>query len=417
MISIIEKIKDRIVYVSKDPMRALGLETLIPNFYIVSYEDSYILNFIKNTYSIKRNESNPKQRGDIASILSGTMVQEYISSIPEPISFMFFKPTHGGEEMLNNQKILNTTYALNKKFEDKIELVKLFEKMIPKSKVINLETENYNNLKNIFGSKFVIQFSHGHSGNTTFFISNEEEYNNLQEEYPKRISKAVQFIEGEYFTVNGVVTKKGIVVGNLSKQITGVKNLTDFAGSTVGNNWDTKLEIRVKEQIKLLTQNIGNILETYGYLGMFGIDIIFDGSNIFLIEINPRENASIPVFTQVQIENGFIPFKLIHILEFLNIDYSLDVKKENDFIFQDIQLTNLVVRKKDNQKNKILFNGVYNSNLEKIREGYNISSLKNNNEILILSKNEMGTINEEIGRIQKRGNISSGEISLIADNI
>ncbi len=77
----------------------------------------------------------------------------------------------------------------------------------------------------------------------------------------------------------------------------------------------------------------------------------------------------------------------------------------------------MVVRKKDNQKNKILFNGVYNSNLEKIREGYNISSLKNNNEILILSKNEMSTTNEEIGRIQKRGNISPEEIDFVMKNI
>ncbi len=416
MIPIKDKIKDSIVYISKDPMRALGLETLLPNFYIISYEDSYILNFIKNVYSIKREKSTQEQRGDITSILSDTRVKDYISNIPNP-TFMFFKPNFGGEKLLNNSKILNTTYSLNKKFEDKIELVKLFGEMIPRSNIINLETENYNSLKNFFGSKFVIQFSHGHSGNTTFFISSEEEFNNLKEEYPKRISKAVQFVEGEYFTVNGVVTKRGIVTGNLSKQITGVKNLTDFAGSTVGNDWNTKLENRVKEKIKLLTQNVGNILQTYGYLGMFGIDLIFDGSSIFLIEINPRENASMPVFTQVQIENGYIPFKLIHILEFLNIDYVLDIKKENDFIFQDIQLTNLVIRKKDNQNNKISFNGVYNSNLEKIREGYNISSLKDNNEILILSKNEIGNTNEEIGRIQKRGNISPEEIDFIIDNI
>lgn len=415
MIPIKDKIKDSVVYISKDPMRALGLETLLPNFHIVSYEDSYILNFIKNEYSIKREKSTTNQRGDIASILSDTGVEAYISKISNP-TFMFFKPTLGGERILNNRKILNTTYSLNKKFEDKIELVKLFAEMIPQSKIINLETENYNSLKNIFGSKFVIQFSHGHSGNTTFFISSEEEYNNLKEEYPKRISKAVQFVEGEYFTVNGVVTKRGIVIGNLSKQITGIKDLTDFAGSTVGNDWNTKLENRVKEKIKLLAQNVGNILQTYGYLGMFGIDLIFDGSSIFLIEINPRENASIPVFTQVQIENGYIPFKLIHVLEFLNIEYILDIKRENDFIFQDIQLTNLVIRKKYNKNNKISFNGVYNSNLEKIREGYNISSLKDNNEVLILSKDEIGNTNEEIGRIQKRGNISPEEIDFIIEN-
>ena len=124
-----------------------------------------------------------------------------------------------------------------------------------------------------------------------------------------------------------------------------------------------------------------------GYIGMFGADFVFDSENIFLIEINARENASIPTYSKIQIEQGIMPFKLIHILEFLKIRYSLDEKKINNVIYDDYNFRQIIIRNTRNHsiQPKNIFNGIYSKNLEKIKDGYDIDYLSNNQYLILTS--------------------------------
>ena len=347
MNDLIEKIKDySIFYISMNPERALGLEKILPNFYIVSLYNSYIFNFLHNYYSLLKEDPQIEIQDNTYTLLNQKKIQEYINKKKNPL-FMFFKITPNIELSLKNRKILNPSSSLNKKYENKINILKYFKDITPKSKEFIPINTNYNTLKKEFGRKFVIQFMFGHTGKSTFFIENEDQFNDIKGKYPQRFSKVSQFIEGDTYTINGVVTRKGILVFNLSKQITGIKNLTQYEGGTVGNDWKTNLNIASKEKIKDYMIIIGQRLKKDGYLGLFGADFVFDGYNIFLIEINPRENASVPTFTKIQIQNNIIPSKLIHILEFLDIKYNMDIKKENKNIFEDINFNQIIISSKN----------------------------------------------------------------------
>ena len=404
-----------IIYVTVNPERALGLEKILPQFYIVSLSDSYIFEFLdKNRfYSLQRQIPNINIRENSKELLLQKSVSEYIKNIDNP-SFMFFKITKGVEEILKNKKILNTKSILNKKFENKLNLLENFKGMIPKSITFIPKDTTYDNLKEKFGNQFVIQFIMGHSGENTYFIKNKDEFDEIKNKYPKRFSKAVEFIEGNTYTINGVVTRKGIIVFNLSRQITGIETLTKHKGGTVGNDWLTKLPIHTKLDLLEKMTIIGKTLQKSGYKGLFGADFISDNNKTYLIEINPRENASVPTFTKIQIKNNQIPSKLIHILEFLNIEYSIDIEKINKEIFDDIDLRQIIIRNTtDNTINiKKDLNGVYNTDLEKIKDDYNISNIDKRQFLIISAKGEVNK-NMEIARIQTKENIDDLTIDKI----
>ena len=412
------KIKnENIIYVTTDPERSLGLEKVLPNFYIVCMDNSYILNFQKKYFSLKKDFPEIEIKRSSVKLLLNKNTQKYINSI-DKANFMFFKISKEIENVMNGKNILNTSSLLNKKYENKIEISKIFKDIVPQTIFINLEKDSYESIKNKIGDKFVIQFQRGQSGNSTFFIENSDEYNKIKNIYPKRISKASKKIEGIYYTINSVITKNGILIGNLSKQITGINVLTDFKGASVGNEWITNLENKEKDKLIDKMNYIANIMKKDGYIGMFGADFVFDGENFYLIEINARENASIPTFTKLQIEREEIPFKLIHILEFLKKDYKIDYKKINEYIYDDYNFRQIIIRNKKTDEIKIKnpLNGIYNNNLEKIGDGYDLTYLRKNNLLIITSQEKVG-YNIEISRIQSKEKIDIDIIKKVISTI
>ncbi len=402
---------NNIIYVTNDPERSLGLEKITKHFYTLCIDDSYILNFLNNFYSLKKNFPNIDIFRNSNKLLQEESVKQYLSSIKNP-SFMFFKIAPNIEIELKNKKILNTHSDLNRKYENKIMISNIFKDIVPPTKIINLKIDTYNSISNFLGKEFVIQFSRGQSGNTTFFIDNKDQFEKLQEKYPLRIAKAVKKISGEYFTINGVITENDILIGNLSKQITGIKELTAFKGGTVGNEWITGLTIKQKDMFIDKMQYIGKKMKNDGYRGMFGADFVFDSQNIFLIEVNARENASIPTYTKIQINENILPFKLIHILDFLKISYKIDSTKINNQIYEDYNYRQIIIRNIQSHpvKANTFLNGVYSSNLDKIREGYDIDSLKNNDYLILTSYSNVNP-NIEISKIQSKSSIDNNFIN------
>ncbi len=406
-------IKDQsIVYVTNDPERSLGLEKIIDDFYTVCVDDSYILNFLKNYYSLKKDIPQKDIYRNSNLLLKEISVQKYISKIKNP-NFMFFKIAPNIEYTLKGKNILNTKSNLNKKYENKIIISKIFKDLVPKTIDISLRENSYEYIKNRVGSNFVIQFQRGQSGNSTFFINNSREFNQIKTKYPFRIAKAVQRIDGEYYTLNGVITKDYTLLGNLTRQITGIPILTNYKGGSVGNDWNTKLSSKNKETFFNTMNLISEYMRKDGYKGMFGADFVFDGKKVYLIEINARENATIPIFSKIQIEKNIMPFKLIHVLEFLKIKYNINPKKINEDFYEDVNLNQIIIRniKKDLIEAKMKFNGLYNEHIEKISEGYDIDSLDNNNYLILTNKNFI-TPNMEISRVVSKKNI---KVEMIED--
>jgi len=67
---------------------------------------------------------------------------------------------------------------------------------------------------------------------------------------------------------------------------------------------------------------IGGWLHQAGFRGMFGIDFLVQGINVYPMEINPRFQGSTHILTQGELIDGRLPLVLFHILEFMDRDTS-----------------------------------------------------------------------------------------------
>jgi len=117
-------------YIANDAERALGLEGLLENFFIVCMDDSDIYSNIHtkygNIFSLenKTGELNAVFRSS-AKLLDSELVKEFIeqkSQGKKDRFFQTFKITTAFEQRAENYgvKVLNTTSELNKKFENKL---------------------------------------------------------------------------------------------------------------------------------------------------------------------------------------------------------------------------------------------------------------------------------------------------------
>ncbi len=285
-----------IIYVTKEIERALGIEP-IGDYYIITN---------KTKYSISIHEQYPNNiwlidKGEILDTFELLMlpeVQEIISK--HNASILVFKNTIHIESLCSEKKwkLLNPSSELSEKIENKISQTKWLgdlSSLLPPHNITLVKNIGIDILDQ--KKVIIIQWSHGHTGNGTLLISNNDELETLKEKFPHREAKITDYIKGPMFTVNIVVTHNIILLGNISYQITGMMPFTDNPFSTIGNDWAVTHTILSENHIKKI-ENIGEIIgqkmQSENWRGLFGIDIIYDEERdeLKLIEINARQPAS-----------------------------------------------------------------------------------------------------------------------------
>jgi hypothetical protein len=246
-----------IFYICNDFERALGLEKALPNYHIVCIDDNNALqNAKKNGVNIfcleeELKELNPIYRNS-NRLLQVKEVQQYIKNHTpqnEKSHVIFFKIAPNIEQTCKNLNytILNTSSELNQMFELKLsqyQNLKDSNVNFPKTIIGKLNEVVFNEIVNKLGAPFVIQYDRGHTGSSTVFVEDIDQFNEELMKYPNRFAKFSQKIDGEAWTLNACVTRFGIVYGGLSYQITGIKECTSKAGGTVGNDWSPSRYIK-----------------------------------------------------------------------------------------------------------------------------------------------------------------------------
>ncbi|KKQ36339.1 MAG: hypothetical protein US52_C0001G0007 [candidate division WS6 bacterium GW2011_GWA2_37_6] len=427
-------------YIANDAERALGLEGLLENFFIVCMDDSDIYSNIHtkygNIFSLenKTGELNAVFRSS-AKLLDSELVKEFIeqkSQGKKDRFFQTFKITTAFEQRAENYgvKVLNTTSELNKKFENKLSqytTLSANDIAFPKTIIGKLSDYSFKKLKKQLGQKFVVQFNRGHTGSGTKMIDNESEYVELQNIFPERVARISTFVEGLAYTINACIGKNGIFIGGLNYQITGVEEIAPSKGATVGNDFNYRklVDAEMKKQIIKEVTMIGEVMRGNGFVGLFGVDLIIgEDETLSIIEINARQPASIPFFTKLQLRNGQVPLSLIHLIEFLGIANHIDADKysetntepfnagqlflrnigTNPFVVNG-QLKTGVYKITGNADNKCLNSIKMDDHTEKtlcyIKEGYTIEDIDEAGFLLITQlKGKRVNSGKELARIQ-----------------
>ncbi|MFQ5492653.1 MAG: ATP-grasp domain-containing protein [Candidatus Dojkabacteria bacterium] len=354
---------DAYFYLSNDPERGLGLEGLIDNLHLVHIDQTQLLPYFKS------NDINYFSLEEILGTV-GSVYRSSIKLINHDEFRRYFAEHKGNDNYFQTFKIspafsksvsslegelLNTSAELNRMFENKLsqyEQIRDLDIKMPRTGILKLEDALYHALTGTYGSPFIVQFDRGHTGGGTFYIDSEPRFAELKEQFPKREVRVAEYISGRPYTLNACVSKKGIFMGGLSFQITGAPELTSDRGATVGNDFSYRDGITPEVLLKIqqFVKLIGEKMLSSGYLGLFGVDLIVHKDDVRIIEINARQPASIPMHTKIQLGQGQVPLALIHLLEFMGLEYDLDVEGYNEVAFAPSAYSQIFLRAKSESR-------------------------------------------------------------------
>lgn len=333
----------QIFYLTTEIERGLGIENILLNYNIIYVIPSQLEEPIKNNgISITKAEPRMTPSGKYiyssTDILKDNKIKDFINkqtgNKKDQAHILSFRPSNSLDSIISElgyrninpyKKIHDILFdkSLTADFLSQLDFIHI-PKYINFTKLSDL---NYNDLvKKGFGYEFYLQFISGQSGKGTYRIASDSELYELQKEHPLKKGKVSSKINGPTITVNGCATRLGTIIGGISEQITGLKELTSSIGGSVGNDFTQRFLDDGSRLILIETvQKLGDILFQHGYKGIFGVDFVFsrDDNKFYLIEINPRQVQSTNYYSYLQQMKNNVPISLLHILELIDHDYSV----------------------------------------------------------------------------------------------
>ncbi len=137
-------------------------------------------------------------------------------------------------------------------------------------------------------------------------------------------------------TVEGCVTRYGTLVGPLSTELTGFSALTPFRGGWCGNelagdalNWTSAARCPARATEAARAAGWAQA----GYRGYFlGLTTCSTRTRATssLASWHPRITGVTPLTSQAALDAEDVPLLLYHLMEWLGVDYRLDVSRYND---------------------------------------------------------------------------------------
>ena len=224
---------------------------------------------------------------------------------------------------------------LRKRLDSKIETTRLGNEAGVASVPNAMGTaDNYSELQQLaasgnLGDSLVVQTPYGDSGKTTFFIRSEADWNKNADKMRGEQLKVMKYINHLPGTVEGVATRHGTLVGPVMSDITGFAELTPYKGGWCGNDVSTTvLSETVRLKVRDMVKKLGDRLYQEGYRGTMCVDYLIDTdtNEVYLGEINPRISGATAPTSIVTSKYGGAPLMMFHLLEFMDVDYTLDLE-------------------------------------------------------------------------------------------
>ena len=229
--------------------------------------------------------------------------------------------------------------ALRSQVDDKMETTRIGNRARVRSVPNTLAKVNsYEHLRKIAGKKLgddlVIQTAYGDSGHTTFFVKNEADFNKHEADITSAPEvKIMKRIRCRGSALEACVTRHGTIVGPLMTELVGFPELTPYKGGWCGNEvFAGAFDRRIRKNARRAAMAFGDELREMGYRGYFEIDFLtdLDSGTVYLGECNPRITGASSMTNLAAFAHADAPLFLFHLLEWMGIDYELDVDELNE---------------------------------------------------------------------------------------
>ena len=331
-----------VYFVSATAFNLLGIDRWVRNLRFVNYYDSFDGTH-PNVFVPK--EQTPRAFESIEEIVNYLLGHKEVGDLVtanggkgKAAFLMFDEET----EQLAGELGLDVAFppaALRHRMDSKIETTRLGnEAGVPSVPNTMGRGTDYEALLTLaanaaLGDDLVVQTPYGDSGQTTFFVANEGDWRANAKKIVDHDIKVMKRIEPRELAIEGVITRHGTLVGPLMAELTGFPELTPYDGGWCGN--DVSPELLTEKQRRTARERtiaMGERLRAEGYRGYFELDFLLDADTgeMWLGELNPRVTGASSITNVTAVAYGDMPLFLFHLLEFMDVDYSIDVEEINE---------------------------------------------------------------------------------------
>lgn len=330
-----------VYFVSATAFNLLGIDRWVRNFRFVNYFDSFDGH---HPHVFVPREREPRAFESIEEIVNYLLghkeLADYVDSRGRgKAAFLMFDEE---TEQLAAELGLEVAFppaSLRHRMDSKIVTTQLGnEAGVPSVPNVLGRANTYRELLELakgaeLGKDLVVQTPYGDSGQTTFFIAGQKDWKKHADQMADEELKVMRRINPRETAIEGVVTRHGTLVGPLMTELAGFPELTPYTGGWCGN--DVFAEVLTEQhraQARAYTQAMGERLRQEGYRGYFEIDFLadVDSGEMYLGELNPRVTGASSITNVTAVAYGDMPLFLFHLLEFMDVDYEIDVDELNE---------------------------------------------------------------------------------------
>ena len=329
-----------IFFVSPTPFNLMGVEKFIHRFYHINYFDSFDGQHPRVFVPSEKSHDEFESMEDVCNYM--LQHKEVIDRIRKagkgPAKLLFVMFDEKTEEICKELgvDIALPPAALRKRLDSKIELTKLANKAgIDSAPNVLGKADSFEELmkaakKGKLGNDLVVQTPYGDSGRTTFFIKCEADWKKNAKEMKGEQLKIMKRINHMPGTMEVCVTRHGTISGPIQTDITGFEEITPYKGGWCGNDvWPKIFNAKIRRDLRDIASKLGDQLYQEGYKGVFCMDFLLDTDDgtPYLGEVNPRISGASPLTNLITSHYGGVPLFLFHMLEYLDVDYEINLKK------------------------------------------------------------------------------------------
>lgn len=333
-----------IYFVGATPFNLLGLDRWVRNFTYIAYYDAWD-GAHPRVFTPAHRPFVDFESGEHINnwLLENSEVRAFIASRATPgvrpkIAMVFFdEETERICDELGYDLILPPA-ALRNHLDSKMVTTRLGNEVgVPSVPNVMTTVDDFEGLmkaaaKARLGDDLVVQTAYGDSGKTTFFIASEADWKKHHKEIVGAEVKVMKRINNRPVAVEAVLTASGTVVGPFMSELTGHAKLTPYRGGWCGNEmFPEVLTGDLRTRAADLVRRLGDRLGKEGYRGFFEVDVLVDvdTDEVYLGELNPRISGASSITNVTAGAYADVPLFLFHLLEYLDIDFELDIEDIN----------------------------------------------------------------------------------------
>lgn len=330
-----------VYFISATNFNLLGADEWVRKFRFICYIECFD-GLHPNVFSPKE-ELPHEEFSSIEDInnylLEHKEVVEYIKSRGNGGKALFLMFDERTEELAkkHNLEVCFPSAEMRNFMDNKVNTNRIAEKAgVPCVPYVLTKVNSYKHLREVsaqLGNELVIQLPFGDSGHTTFFISNEADWEKHADEIVAEAEvKVMKQINCRGAAIEACVTRHGTIVAPLMTELVGFKELTPYKGGWCGNEiYADAFSRRIRQKARKYTRLFGDQLRKEGYKGYFELDFLIEknSNDIYLGELNPRITGASSITNHAVFALADAPLFLFHLLEWMDQPYEISVNAIN----------------------------------------------------------------------------------------